>query len=524
MFHRRNRIALAAGITVTVIAAMAGPASARALAAAAVGAAASTPVPVDITGDITWTENNTENAAAVTVADKYTGTFHVDLTNVTNGGQAAGGDSSTYSYTHNYYSSVLQGSCTSTTTGSSSGSGPLLYPNGGIDVNFNPSMTAITVYIGLPATEEQTVTNSGPPGACDNGTTTNTVNLNAGVGCVPGPGQFLWPNGSLNGTYPNATVNVGCSETYTNAIPPVSGSSSVTGTLTITPSCGSATASSPAPTSSSSATSARSATSASASSSSNSCPVHYTVTVEQWIPQSSVVDPIMPLPVPYTNAVTFPAFYIFDPDCLQPPLPNGIYSSYVRSSYHGDGHADFGGSYREEFEIEFDFDGQAITNFKEDTPQTGITIRNKTYTAHGSVIASCSTTGHATPMAAAGQTSDTTFTMSSAGKNPLTPPALTPSFSTALSGSLDGNGDLQLSGSMTDFPSQGIQVTENGQPVLTDVASDVSCLSEAQVTGVRGALNLSLGLTSSHDVTATAYASGGALSADIPSPLCSSFR
>ena len=172
------------------------------------------------------------------------------------------------------------------------------------------------------------------------------------------------------------------------------------------------------------------------------------MTVEQWIPQSSVVDPGMPLPVPYLatfNAVLAAS----DPNCLQPPLPNGIYSSIVRSSYHGDGHTDFGGSYREEFEIEFDFDSQSITNFKEDAPQTGTTIRNKTYTAHGSVIASCSKPRKATPTVAAAQTGDTTFTMSSAGKNPLTPPALTPSFSTALSGSLDGNGDLQLSGSVT---------------------------------------------------------------------------
>ena len=121
-------------------------------------------------------------------------------------------------------------------------------------------------------------------------------------------------------------------------------------------------------------------------------------------------------------------------------------------------------------------------------------------------------------MVAAAQTGDTTFTMSSAGKNPLTPPALTPSFSTALSGSLNANGDLQLSGSVTDFPSQGIQVTENGQPVLTDVDNDVSCLSESQVTGLQGLFNLTRGLLSSHDVDATA--SGAPLSEDNPSPLC----
>ena len=71
---------------------------------------------------------------------------------------------------------------------------------------------------------------------------------------------------------------------------------------------------------------------------------------------------------------------------------------------------------------------------------------------------------------------------------------------------------------MTDFPSQGIQVTENGQPVLTDVANDVSCLSESQVTGLAGLFNLALGLLSRHHVDATA--SSAPLSEDNPSPLC----
>ena len=51
LFHRRNRIVLAAGITVAVIAAMAGPANARASA----GIAASTAVPIDVTGNLIWT-------------------------------------------------------------------------------------------------------------------------------------------------------------------------------------------------------------------------------------------------------------------------------------------------------------------------------------------------------------------------------------------------------------------------------------------------------------------------------------
>jgi hypothetical protein len=522
MFRRPNKILLAAGVAVTVIAAMAGPAGARTSA----GGQASTPVPVDVTGDMTWTYVYTPLGQGQSGNDTQTVTAHIGLTGLNPVSGQATGNTSTYSLTDNLNETTvssqgckiqLTGSFSSGGTVAMNGTLPTTNPAYG-GVTFNADLTQAQVGVHISYAEAQTTTFSGGPSPypCPvPGASTSTVDLQANPGCYPNTGPIL-PGGPLQGTYPDATVNLGCSATGGNNL--WREDTTVTGNLTVTPSCGSGATSSLTPASSSSTASARSAVPASASSSSNSCPVHYTVTVEQWIPQSSVVDPGMPLPVPYENTVKLPAFYILDPNCLQPPLPNGIYSSIVRSSYHGDGHTDFGGSYREEFEIEFDFDGQSITNFKEDTPQTGTTIRNKTYTAHGSVIASCSTQGKATPTVAAAQTGDTTFTMSSAGKNPLTPPALTPSFSTALSGSLDGNGDLQLSGSMTDFPSQGIQVTENGQPVLTDIANDVSCLSASQVTGLQGVFNLTRGLLSSHNVDATA--SGAPLSEDNPSPLC----
>lgn len=516
MFRPPNKILIAVGATVAVIAAMAGPAGARTAAGANPGAAAaSTPVPVDITGNITWTISRTPSFIT-TGAETLTGNFHVDMTNVVNNVPAA--INSTYSITDNIDESETndQG-CGYHVTGSTSASGSLApFLDVTLQLPSNPNVVVTSAEI--PFTETQTEIYTGPTPTCSDGTFTNTLNLSTfGPVCYDAQGNATPMTGVFQGTYPNGTVNLGCSGTYVTPDQFWRGSYSVTGTLTISPSCDSAATSSSTPASSSSAASARSATSASASSSSSSCPVHYTVTVEQWIPQSSVVDPAMPLPLPYLATFNV-GLAALDPNCLQPPLPNGIYSSIVRSSYHGDGHTDFGGSYREEFEIEFDFDGQSITNFKEDTPQTGTTIRNKTYTAHGSVIASCSKKGQAAPMVAAAQTGDTTFTMSSAGKNPLTPPALTPSFSTALSGSLNANGDLQLSGSVTDFPSQGIQVTENGQPVLTDVDNDVSCLSESQVTGLQGIFNLTRGLLSSHDVDATA--SGAPLSEDNPSPLC----
>ena len=245
LFHRRNRIVLTAGITVAVIAAMAGPAGARTMA----GAQASTPAPVDITGNLTWTYDYTPlygTGVATTGADKQSGTFDIHLTNVVNGGSAAGGDSSTYSFTDNTNISYTGtgSNCTSTYTGSFTGSGSLLYPqtaqNPGVFVAFDPSLTSIAVTIAIPYTETQTLTDTGPPPCPSTGTT--TVSNSAIPACLDSMGNSLGLGGSLNGTYPNATVNLGCSGTY--ASPTQTGSYSVTGTLTITPSCGSGTAAS----------------------------------------------------------------------------------------------------------------------------------------------------------------------------------------------------------------------------------------------------------------------------------------
>lgn len=251
-------------------------------------------------------------------------------------------------------------------------------------------------------------------------------------------------------------------------------------------------------------------------SSGSTCGDHYTITVEQWIPQSSVVDPLMPVPLLYADTVDT-ILDVLDPNCLRPPVPPGAFFSTVRSSFHGDGHKAFGEPDRVRFEIEFDFDGQAITNFQIVEENVNPTIRNKTYTAHGAVIASCSATRTATFRGSAEQTSGTSFRMTSSGANPLVLGA--PAFHTTVSGSINTNGDLELALNLTEFPSQGIQVTEDGQVLMTDIVNDVSCFSQSQVLGPGGALILFRGLTSSYDETVHAI-SGESLHLDLFSPLC----
>ncbi len=250
MFHRRNRILLAAVITSAVTAAMAGPAGAGASA----GAQAGTAVPVDVTGDISWTWARTPDSSSsttVTGEEKQTGTFHIDLTNVASE-YVAGGDSSTYSVTDNTNISRTSLGCTTTDTGSFSGSGSLPYglsdiytdknPQISVDISgfaVNPALAQVAVDIVVPATQTQTETTTGPPSSCNDGTFTFTEPNLVLPGCLDSLGANAGLGGSFS-TYPSGTINLGCSGTYANSTD--SGSFSVTGTLTITPSCGSAAA------------------------------------------------------------------------------------------------------------------------------------------------------------------------------------------------------------------------------------------------------------------------------------------
>jgi hypothetical protein len=259
MIHRRNRIVIGAGITAAMIAAMAVPAGARTLTAAAANSTASSPVPVDIRGDITWTwVHHPVFGGGVTTTgdDKETGTYHIDLTNVVNGtGLAAvGGDSSTDSVTDSLnWSFTGSSGCTVADKGSLAGSGPLPYWRPGLNsamyVAFDPSLTSIAVTLNVNYPEAATRTFSGPP-PCSNGTVAEPGGMEGLPECLDSSGNPLYQNGpldgSLDGTYPDATANLGCSGTYTGGGTFTGGTDTgsyrVTGTLTITPSCGGGTA------------------------------------------------------------------------------------------------------------------------------------------------------------------------------------------------------------------------------------------------------------------------------------------
>lgn len=232
MFHRRSRIVLAAGITVALITAMAGPGSARALAGGQTST--SLPVPVNVTGDIRWTMDNNyflNDIPPQTGVDQETGTVHIALTDVTDGGAAVGGNSSTYSIAYNQdLMQTFPDGCTYGQTGSFSGSGPLVYNNSNFGITIQPG-SDVSVLVSIPYAVTFTQT-AGP--SCNNpGTITYTSPQYGSPLCPTGPGEASYPSGTLQGTFVNGTVNLDCSGTdVTTGIV-----FSVTGMLTVSQDC-----------------------------------------------------------------------------------------------------------------------------------------------------------------------------------------------------------------------------------------------------------------------------------------------
>ena len=248
---------------------------------------------------------------------------------------------------------------------------------------------------------------------------------------------------------------------------------------------------------------------------------HYVVTIEAWIPFVGVVDPEMPLILHYPATLDFP-LSTFDPNCYFPKFLQA-WATTVSSTYSGDGHIGFGGSYRVATQVSFDFDPDSdqITNFTGDAiAPAGTTSRNKVYSTLGKTIATCSATATAANTQTIRQDTDTTFTIGYNGKNPLIEPAfLAPPITASVIGSIDASGDLTLAYNTTQFPSHGIQVSINGQTVLTTIENDASCLPTRDVLGPLGALTLLRGLTS-HETGIVIALPGGDATSSTPSPLC----
>jgi hypothetical protein len=227
--------------------------------------------------------------------------------------------------------------------------------------------------------------------------------------------------------------------------------------------------------------------------------VKYTITLKAWIPFESVVDPFIPTALPY--AITNKPFVLglVDPNCLT-DKDGDLKGTSVESEYHGDGHADFLGSYRILLRIDFSFDG-LIFDFKVSDKETGQTTRTKTYTKKD-FLAVCHDSARAKFDGGAETTGGNSFKMNISGANPLA--FVAPPIRASLTGQVQPNGDIKFKITTGDFPSQGIQVIADNKTILTDIANDASCLSKSAVTGLTGAVNLGTGLmtTNTDEITA----------------------
>jgi hypothetical protein len=243
MFRGVDRIVLAAVLAVAVAVAMAAPASARALAARQ----DSTPTPAAVTGTMTWTYLYTPMGRGESGDDKQTITSNIGLTGLDPVSGKVTGNTTTYSFTDDLNeTSVSSYGCKTQVTGSYSSGGPVamnaspatIPAYGGV---FFTGLTQAEVALHISYAETQTIIDSGPSPDCYPSTSTSTVDSQANTWCLSPAGAVV-PGGPLKGTYPNATVNLDCSGTAGNQY--WHETMTVTGTLTITPSCGSAAAAS----------------------------------------------------------------------------------------------------------------------------------------------------------------------------------------------------------------------------------------------------------------------------------------
>ncbi len=229
----------------------------------------------------------------------------------------------------------------------------------------------------------------------------------------------------------------------------------------------------------------------------------YTIRTRSWIPQPQVVDPFQPVSLPYRAWVN-----IHSPaESCWTPVEDTTPHISVTSTFDGDGHAAFDGGYRVQDVITFDWDGQTVTNVQTSPePHVGLTVRNRTFTDKRTAteLTVCRTTARAADTTSVTTPGSNTINISYTGTNPLTAQGVTPSFKNEVVAAVKPDGSVSLSYQTTQFPSSGLQVQINGSPILTGQENDVSCLSNSDVLGPRGAIRLATGLNTTWSGTATA--------------------
>jgi hypothetical protein len=214
---------------------------------------------------------------------------------------------------------------------------------------------------------------------------------------------------------------------------------------------------------------------------------HFSVELKAWIPHPSIVDPENPIVLPYFAYRR----------CAALPFAQSLVA-LTASRAAGDNHASYDGSARVRSALEFDFDGQKITN----SQAIGALGRSWLMIVHvnpaaASTLAACSVPRQQTCCVSAASTSPQGFFVNYAAKYPFTPPVVTP----AIDGRIDvvvapADGSLRIQYSVNWFPSHGVQVIRDGKTLATAIVNDASCIPQSSVEGAVGFATVFDGLNS----------------------------
>ncbi len=218
----------------------------------------------------------------------------------------------------------------------------------------------------------------------------------------------------------------------------------------------------------------------------------YIVEFKAYIPQESVVDPRSLTSEEGTLDVTRcrprPGF-----TSSYPPL-HADYKATIQSSYEGDGHRGFHGTFRARQVMTFDFDGHHISNLRSSRGSFNFGVTRRIFEQRdrsGIVTKRCVVERNDSGVSLARRTSPGGLDRVDArlkAKNPLSQPAaFTPSLDALFSITFADAATARVSWQTDGYPSFAYSIVRNGVQITTSVVQDVSC---SPVTGVAGAAHI----------------------------------
>jgi IPT/TIG domain len=230
----------------------------------------------------------------------------------------------------------------------------------------------------------------------------------------------------------------------------------------------------------------------------------YCVELKAWIPQKEVVDPEAPID-------WLPWEPLIEPVCENGFLYTIRSISAFRYRYNGNNHSPFDGGFKVDMPLEFDWDGHTISNFHVAPIASvqGVNVGHVGTTHHlidqswpfGSAHCEEVKTADDTVGSSNTRSSGNSFEAEYSIGIPLIAASVWFPIFDHVSGVVEPNGALRMTITHSEFPSHGLRVSIDGTAEQTRIYNDASCLSQGEVIGPGGAVNLTEGLVSRTDDT-----------------------